>query len=113
METTPWLDPRFLLVAGGQLVLMIFFIAKLWFSANDAHKRLDASEEAHEVSAKDLRIELKEVKVEFYRHLADVKAHHNEEAVQEFRTALERRFTGMEKSLEDIARKLNHLADRE
>lgn len=68
---------------------------------------------ADKLKVKEIELAISESKIAFYKHVADTKAHHNEEAVQEFRTALERRFTNMDKSLEDIARKLNHLAGRE
>lgn len=67
----------------------------------------------HAADVKEFKDELKDTRERFFKHVADVAVHHNSEAVNEFRTALERRFTGFEKSIEDIARKLNHLAARE
>lgn len=103
----------FILAGLVQLILAIFFIAKLWLNGNAAHERIDDIEAESEKDLSGLKIEIKELKVDFYKHVADVKAHHNEEAVKEFRDALERRFSGMETSLADISRKLNHLAGRE
>jgi hypothetical protein len=60
-----------------------------------------------------LREDVKDTRERLFKHVADVSVHHNSEAVQEFRIALERRFTGMEGSLADISRKLNHMAGRE
>lgn len=67
----------------------------------------------HAGDIKRVEDELRDTRERFFKHVADVSLHHNAEAVLEFRTALERRFTGMEKSLEDITRKLNHIAGRE
>lgn len=68
----------------------------------------------------DVRLELAEqekkhaqLEKDFWKHVADAKAHHNEQASIEFRAALERRLGEIDYHVKDLGRKMNHIAGRE
>lgn len=109
MDLNAFGSPGVLITLISLIVGLIVWIVRLESRNNDGHRRIDDIEDL----ADKVEKQLKAVEVEFYKHMADVKAHHNEEAVKEFRTALEQRFAGVENSLKDISRKLNHIAGRE
>lgn len=93
----------------GFIVWLVRLEGKTNLNSTTLAEKSETAEETHG----QILAEVKEVKVEFYKHLADNKAHHNEEANKEFRKALERRLDDMDGGIKDISRKLNHLAGRE
>lgn len=128
--SSPWADPKFLLSAGGVLVLVAMAIARLEFKTNANGTRQkefegatgDNFREARTDSEEDVkalreevrldRADTREWKKEFYKHATDTKVHHNEEMFKEFRAGIDRRFSGMESTLGDINHKLDRLADK-
>lgn len=97
------------LAAIGFIVWLVRLEGKTHANATAIAQKSEVADELHI----EMQNDTKGLKVEFYKHLADAKAHHNEEANKEFRIALDRRLDEMEYVIKDIARKLNHLAGRE
>jgi hypothetical protein len=109
--------PPALIGAGVTLLLAAIgftvWLVRLEGKITSVTKDLADLERKHDDDIKCLKDEVKDTRERFFKHAADVLVHHNAEATLEFRTALERRFTGMEDTLKDIGRKLNHIAGRE
>lgn len=126
--TSPWMDPRFLFTALSGYALLVMWLARMEFKTNanatrqQEHEKTtadeikavknDLSDDLRNVIAeiKEERAETREWKKAFYAHATDTKLHHNEEMFREFRTGIDRRFSGMESTLGDMNRKLDHLA---
>ncbi len=118
MENSPWLDPRFLFPVGVAAVGLILWFARLEYKTNANTTRQGEHEEDMITRVDELKNEHKEVKKAFYAHAGDTKVHHNEAMYIEFRagigrqfTEMERRFTGLDNTLQDISRKLDNRND--
>jgi hypothetical protein len=109
----PWLDPRFLWMAGVAVVALVLWFGRLEFKTNANAKRQEEYEETRAEERKAEREEFRELKKAFYGHATDTKVHHNEEMFKEFRSGLDRRFNTLETTLGDMNRKLDHLGGRD
>lgn len=96
---SPWLDPRFLAPTIIVLVGAIIWLVRLEGKVNSVCEDVEA-----------MSGDLDKLRTRFYEHVTNLTLHHNEQAVNEFRTALERRFSGVESSLEAIKGKLERMA---
>lgn len=112
--SSPWLDPRVLIVAGPLAVGLIAWFLRGEFQSKANTTRQQEHEEADErrhaevvAYVDEVREEHRELKKSFYLHSDDAKRHHNPEYFEEFRKGLETRFTHIDTSLNDILRKLD------
>lgn len=112
-NTTPWLNPTVMVTVGLAAIGLIVWLVRLEGKTNLNSERVNKETEVAESTHTDILKEIKELKVEFYKHVSDNTVHHNQEAVAEFRKGLERRLDDMDRGIGDIARKLNHMAGRE
>lgn len=118
--SSPWFNPTFLLSASGIVVALVVWLVRVEFVGKANEKRTGDGEQTMKEMFTELRDEIKadradtrEWKKIFFAHATDTKVHHNEAMFEEFRKGLDRRFSGVETSLSDISRKLDHLADRD
>ena len=125
MESSPYLDPRFIvaLVALAftgfvALIGLIVWLVRLESKVNSNNEKRVRLELDFKESIKELddelkldRADMREWKKIFFAHATDTKIHHNEEMFKEFRSGIDRRFSGIETSLTDIGRKIDKIAD--
>ncbi len=107
METVALLNPAFLLSAGATAVTFIGWLIRLESKANNSTAetiRLADMLARFSSESKDHR---RQIEDELYKHLLDPHLHYNEQAMQEFRTALDLRFTTLENTLRLIEQKLD------
>lgn len=107
MEANPWLSPGVLVSIITSAILLITWFVRLEFKASATATRQIEYETEMDAKVKDVREEHRDVKRAYYAHAADTKVHHNEEMFKEFRVGLERRFTSIDATLQDISRKLD------
>jgi len=123
--TSPWLSPSFLLPLILAAIGFIAWLVRLEYKTNATGSRqkefeVETAEEFKDVrtetkdSLKEIVTELKEERLEhrewkkqFYAHATDTRTHHNEEMFKEFKNGLERRFTSIDTTLQQISRKLD------
>ncbi len=113
-----------LVTLGLAAIGFIVWLVRLEGKTNANSKAIDDLDKAyvkeiaqlkrdHESDIKDLKEEMKDTRERLFKHVADVSVHHNTEAVKEFRENLDRRLDTFDENFKDLARKLNHLGDRD
>lgn len=108
----PWLQPTVVLFVLGQLLFFVAWLVRMEYKTNANEKRQGEYEETRGEERKEERQEFRNLKQAFYAHATDSKVHHNEEMFKEFRAGLDRRFSGLEGTLLEINRKLDHLNEK-
>jgi hypothetical protein len=104
---SPWLDPRFLIVAIPLSVGLIAWFLRGEFKSNANSTRQKEFEESITAYVDEIKAEHRELKKAFYAHQGDTRVHHNAEMFREFREGLERRFTTLDTTLREISGKLD------
>lgn len=96
MESSPFLDPRFLLAAAVVLVTFVAWLTRLESKVNDLAKRADKAEKSAD-----------EAWAEFDHHRSNGNIHFNEKVAAEVDKGNERRFTTIEEQLRQVNLKLD------
>lgn len=95
------------------LIAFIVWLVRLEGKGNATDKTFEKFKDDIKLQINEIEIDLKDTRTRFFEHAANVNFHHNEAAQAEFKTALERRFLGVENSLKDISVKLDRIADKQ
>lgn len=107
MET--FLNPAFLLSAAATFIALVGWFIRLESKANNNAAELVRILDLVEKFFAESKAHRKQIEDELYKHLLDQHTHYNEQAMGEFRGALEMRFQMIEDSLKQIDQKIDRL----
>lgn len=112
MDVSTFIHPAVIVPLASGLIVFIIWLVRLEGKGNSTNDALVKFKEEMRAEIKEIEADVKDTRTRFFEHAANMNYHHNEAAQTEYKTAMERRFLGVENSLKDIGIKLDRLADQ-
>jgi hypothetical protein len=107
MENSQWLQPSFFITVAVGLIGLVAWFIRLESKTNSNQIEIERINKAADEAYSTGKIERKAADNALYNHLMDNSKHYNEQFMNEFKAALDRRFVSMEGTLRDISGKID------